>query len=255
MTVEPFDVRKKCRGPQPDVRFNFIAGSLYDYYYGHLTAIIVITDLEALVDLTCPARAVVPSLDAEVLLVLAGTTMPLTGRQVHRLAEVGSQDGVRKVLLRLEEQGLVDVVEAGRANLYTLNRDHVAAPAVLALVGLRGRLFERIREAICAWSVQPVAAAVFGSAARGDGGVQSDIDVFVVRPEEVPDDDLRWSNDVAALGTAIRRWSGNSASLIQATPAQVASMISRGEPIVESLRRDAVSLFGPNILTATKVGK
>ena len=206
-------------------------------------------------DLTCPAHAVVPSLDADVLLVLAGTTMPLTGRQVHRLAEVGSQDGVRKVLLRLEEQGLVDVVEAGRANLYSLNRDHVAAPAVLLLLGLRGRLFERIREAIGAWSVQPVAAAVFGSAARGDGGVESDIDVFVVRPEKVSDDDIRWSNEVAALSRSIRQWSGNSASVIQATPSQVASMISRDEPIVESLRRDAVSLFGPNILVATEVGE
>lgn len=206
-------------------------------------------------DLTFPAHAVVSTLDAEVLLTLAGTTLPMTGNQVRRVAGKGSIRGVQLVLQRLERHGLIDVVKAGSSNLYSLNRDHVAAPAVLALVDLRGQLFRRISDQISKWSIQPVAAAVFGSAARGDGGLKSDIDLFVIRPMKVLDDDPQWEDQIAALSTLVRRWSGNAASVIQVSPAQVAEMLTRNEPIVESLRRDAISLFGPNILVAGEVAK
>ena len=208
--------------------------------------------MEAFMDLTFPAHAVVSTLDAEVLLTLAGTTSPMTGNQVCRVAGKGSLRGVQLVLQRLERHGLIDVMEAGSSNLYSLNRDHVAAPAVLALIDLRGQLFRRISDEISKWSIQPVAAAVFGSAARGDGGLESDIDLFIVSPKKVLDGALQWEIQIATLSTLIRRWSGNHASVIQATPAQVSEMLSRNEPIVESLRRDAVSLFGPNILVAAE---
>lgn len=203
-------------------------------------------------DLAFPAHAVVSTLDAEVLLTLAGTTLPMTGNQVRRVTGKGSLRGVQLVLQRLERHGLIDVMEAGSSNLYSLNRDHVAAPAVLALIDLRGRLFRRISDEMNKWSIQPIAAAAFGSAARGDGGLTSDIDLLIIRPREISDGDLQWEDQIAALSTLVRRWSGNSASVIQATPAQVSEMLSRNEPIVESLRRDAVSLLGPNILVAVE---
>jgi|GEM_PF-4234605 len=49
---------------------------------------------------------------------------------------------------------------------------------------------------------------------------------------------------VPMTGNQVRRVAG------KATPTQVSEMLSRNEPIVESLRRDAVSLLGPNILFA-----
>ena len=206
-------------------------------------------------DLTFPAHAVVSTLDAEVLLTLAGTTLPMTGNQVRRVTGKGSLRGVQLVLQRLERHGLIDVLEAGSSNLYSLNRDHVATPAVLALVDLRGQLFKRISDEMNKWSIQPIAAAVFGSAARGDGGLESDIDLLIIRPTEVLDDNPQWEDQIAALSTLVRRWSGNAASAIQATPAQVSEMLSRNEPIVESLRRDAISLLGPNILVAVEGAK
>ncbi len=86
-------------------------------------------------DLSNPANALVPTLDAAVASVLVGTTLPLTGREVTRLSRSGSQPGIQNVLTRMERAGLVDVVEAGPARLYTLNREHVAAAAAMALFG------------------------------------------------------------------------------------------------------------------------
>lgn len=199
-------------------------------------------------DLSDPARSVVPSLDRQVLAVLAGTTRALTGREIQRLARAGSQSGVQRILNRLAEDGLVASVQAGSARLYSLNREHVAAPVVTALVGLRGELFARIRRALAEWPLPPAAAAVFGSAARGDGGPESDIDVFLVRPDGVEQDDAPWAEAIDKLRSQIQRWSGNPAGIIDASPAQVASMIARNEPIVGQLRRDAINLTESSVL-------
>ena len=144
--------------------------------------------------------------------------------------------------------GLVDVTEAGSANLYVLNRDHVGAEAVLALVDLRGRLFARIREAIAGWEVAPLSAIVFGSAARGDGGRSSDIDVLLIRPREVPVDDPGWAAAVADLCISIHRWSGNPGSVIEVDPRELDDMVTRGEPIVAELLRDQIVLVGERIM-------
>ncbi len=205
-------------------------------------------------DLSRPTAAVVPSLDGPVLTVLGGTTRPLTGREVGRLVGVRSHGGVQAVLNRMVAAGLVDAIEAAPARLYSLNRDHVATDAVLALLDLRMRLFDRIRGELANWTIPAVAAAVFGSAARGDGDSASDIDVFLVRPDGVDSDDQVWSDAVDTLGRRIRRWSGNSASIIQATPEQVLAMIDRQEPIVSDLRNDAVPLTEQRVLEVHQAG-
>lgn len=201
-------------------------------------------------DLSHPARTVVPSLAADVLLVLAGTTLPMTGRRIHGIAGRASWSGVRRVLQRMVDSGLVDMTEAGSANLYCLNREHVAVDAVLALVDLRGRLFDRIRAAVAEWPIQPVAMAVFGSAARGDGDEDSDVDLFVVRPEAVAPDAPQWVQGVAALSQAVKRWSGNRCSVIEVSPSQLEEMIHEGAALVDELGRDQIPLVGANVLDA-----
>jgi len=195
-------------------------------------------------DWSNPISAVLPDLGGAVLVALAGISEPISAREVQRRARRGSKSGVQLVLNRLEEHGLVRAVEAPPARLYSLNRDHVAAPAVLMLLDLRGTLFDRIRTDIQEWSIQPVTSAVFGSAARGDGGIDSDLDVLLVRPDGVEQDHPTWSASVDELSQSIRRWSGNPATILQITKEQVASLIERDAPVAESLRADAIDL-GP----------
>lgn len=197
-------------------------------------------------DLGRPHRLIAHPLDGSVLTVLAGTTRPLTGREVARLAPEGSQPGIWKALTRLSEQGLVDRQEAGNALLYSLNREHVAAPAVDILTGLRQRLLAHLRDMIGGWDVHPFHASLFGSAARGEADTASDIDLLLVRPRDVDGDDGRWREQVDALAEAIHRWTGNRAGISEIGEQDLAHLREERLPIVAALRSDATTLFGPD---------
>lgn len=56
---------------------------------------------------------------------------------------------------------------------------------------------------------------------------------------------------LADLAKAVRRWSGDRASIIEATPDQVRATLALNEPIVEDLRRDAVPLTEERVLEVT----
>jgi len=200
-------------------------------------------------DVSRPYAAVCPTLDGEVLSVLARTSRPLSGRDVARLVERGSQGGVNRVLRRLAGHGIVDVQEAGSALLYALNRDHLAAPAVMILDGLRAELGRRLSEAIAAWEVPPLHASMFGSAARGDGDTESDIDVFIVRPDEVEEDDARWRGQLDALATAVRRWTGNHAGIAEVSGRETRRLKLEQPPVYEDLLAHAIDLFGVPVAT------
>lgn len=202
-----------------------------------------------IMNVSSPYMAICPTLDSEVLTVLAGTTRPLTGREVARLTGRTSHRGVAEVLSRLVEHGLVERQEAGRALLFTLNREHLAAPAVEVLAGMRVELLRRIRELVGAWKIAAVHASIFGSTARGDGGTQSDIDVFVVRPGAASEDDPQWRQQLDDLAENVERWTGNKASVAEAAANEIGTLLEEGRPIVAELRSDAISVGGADIPT------
>jgi len=188
--------------------------------------------------------AVAPTVAGDVLVVLAGTTQPLTGRRVARLARRGSVAAVAKALDRLVSQGLVLRLQAPPASLYTLNRQHVAASAVEALALIRTELLHRLRNAFSTWSIPPVHASLFGSAARGDGNVDSDIDIFLVRPAGVDAEDATWSEQLHDIGDAVLAWTGNHAGIIDLAEQDIAQMRDENPPVLQDLRRDAIDLAG-----------
>ena len=135
--------------------------------------------------------------------------------------------------------------EAGSAYLYTLNRDHLAAPAIEVLARIRSELERRLRSLIASWSVAPVNVSMFGSAARGDGDTRSDIDILVVRPRGVAAGDPRWSAQLQELSDQVYGWTGNRVGLSEVSQEDVRRL--RREPvIVDELRRDAITIAGPS---------
>ena len=185
-------------------------------------------------DIAMPITTVVPSLDGPVLAALAETTAPMGLAAVHDRTGRGSKSGIRSVLLRMAEEGLVREVPGG----YVLNRDHLAAPAVELLASLHGALAESIRSTVAGWSTTPRLVGLFGSAARRDGDASSDIDVLVVFGAEGADE----STD--ELADSIRRWTGNRAQVVSWTAVEMRRLRKAREPILAELERDLVVIFG-----------
>ncbi len=195
-------------------------------------------------DLSRPLSVVTPTLDGDVLAVLAGAEQAFSAAQVHRLAGRASEQGVRKALARLERQGIVIEEPAGATRLYRLNRAHLAAPYIQALAGLRESLVAGLRTLVGAWIVAPVYAAIFGSFARRQGGPQSDLDLFVVRPQEIDEDDPRWRRQIDALMTAATAWTGNDARVLEYDVGEVQARVSLGDEVLDAVRREGIELAG-----------
>jgi len=200
-------------------------------------------------DVGHPYKAVSPTLDGDVLRVLARTTGVLTGREVAALTGRRSHSGVLDALNRLTEHGLVNRVELNRAYLFTLNREHLAAPAVELLMEMRAELRRRMRSTLDSWEIAPTHVSMFGSAARGDGGTASDIDLLIIRPSGVEDDDTMWRTQLADLKDQIRRWTGNYAQIVELADEDVHELRNDDRAIATALRSDAVVLHGSEIST------
>jgi predicted nucleotidyltransferase len=196
------------------------------------------------VDLSRPLSVITPTLDGDVLAVLAGAEQAFSARQVHRLAGRASEQGVRKALSRLERQGIVTAEPAGAARLYRLNRSHLAAPHIEALAGLRESLVAGLRAHVNAWTLAPAYAAVFGSFARRRAGAESDLDLFVVRPEEIDEDDPEWRRQVDALTTVATAWTGNEARVLEYGVQEVRARVSLGDEVLDAIRREGIELAG-----------
>lgn len=186
-------------------------------------------------------------LDSAALHVLTRTTGGMTGRRVAQLAREGSQQGIGKALGRLVDVGLVNQRSAGSAILYELNRDHLAAPAVEQLTKLRRTFLERLEATFAGWERPPRHASMFGSAARADGDESSDIDLFLVRPDTVDEEDSIWRDQVGRLADDVMAWTGNRAGVAEVSESSLVDLNRRRPPIVTSLEEDAMTLAGPDI--------
>ncbi|GAB96953.1 hypothetical protein BJY21_002010 [Kineosphaera limosa] len=196
-------------------------------------------------DVSHPLRGLLTPAMAGVIEVLTATHTPLTGREVHRLIRGDvSLGATQQALASLESLGLVDTQPAGRAQLHTFNREHVLAEALLSLVGAPSTLEEWLASAIQDWPQPPVAAWLFGSAARGEATAQSDIDVVFVGPAGF--DVTFWDEPIAILSEAVLRRTGNAMETLVLTENELEDSDERGDRLIDELRQDARPLVGPS---------
>lgn len=191
-------------------------------------------------ELSRPFATVTPTLDGDVLAVLAGHDGIFTSGQLHRVLTRFSEEGIRKVLQRLTRQGVVVSERVGPAYGYRLNRDHLAAEPIIALAGLQNTLLDRLERQLAGWAVPAVYAAVFGSAARGTDTTDSDLDLLLVRADDAPE--AAWEAQVGALTAAVTAWTGNDTRPLEYTVSQLTA--ARSELVLRDVARDGLTVAG-----------
>ena len=193
-----------------------------------------------------PFAAVTPTLDGDVLAVLAGADEIFTISQIHRQVGGASAEGIRKVLIRLCGQGVVLHGQVGRTSTYRLNRGHLAVEPILALSHILGTLLGRIESCLASWAEPPVYAAVFGSAATGRMAANSDIDLFLVRGEAPTDGDDpdHWQQQLCELAEQVSAWTGNDARIVEYTVDDLRAAAASGERLIADVSEQGLTVAG-----------
>jgi predicted nucleotidyltransferase len=193
-----------------------------------------------------PLRSISTTVDSDVLKVLAGTHQAVTGNQLARLAG-RSYAQVSVVVRRLVEEGVVLVDRYGRTYSYRLNRDHVLALGLLDILSAPSRIEAEIGESIEAWDPPPDTVALFGSVARREASAGSDVDLLVIRLDEVDYDDPAWRAQLGDLERMVEERSGNRVQLVEVDQSEFAQAVDTDQPLIESLRIEARTLVGDDV--------
>ena len=181
-----------------------------------------------------PFGGVIPGARGAVLAALLRTDIPLTGRQIHALvSDDYSLWTVQEALKALTQLGIVNTQTIGRAGVHTINEDHVSVAPLRALLDPITALTGTVREAV-GNDVKTV--ILFGSIARGEANIHSDVDLAVMAP-------AGWDGR-ADLEDAVRIRLGNYCDVLVFTPEDFTHLADIGEPIVREILTSGVALIG-----------
>lgn len=196
-----------------------------------------------LMDFVRPVEAVVGGAQGRLLAVLVKVTAPLSLRRLARLAGVSPAQASR-VMPRLVELGIVDRYEVPPASQFVLARDNVAAQLLLTLADAQSMTLRQIGEAASVISPEPVSVIAFGSFARGEADTDSDIDLAVVRADDVDDDDERWTESIDVWRRQVRTLTGNEVEIVEATASEAARKLGGRPELWRNIQRDGIVVHG-----------
>jgi predicted nucleotidyltransferase len=151
------------------------------------------------------------------------------------------------VLPGLVELGMIERREVPPSSLFRLVPEHVASRALLELADSRNVVMIEMGRAASKIRPEPVSVITFGSFARGDTDVDSDIDVIIVRPTAIDIDNDRWTQMIERWRTIVSRVAGNTVEILDVDVDAVAAKLSGGTQLWRDIRRDGQVVFGERL--------
>ena len=197
-------------------------------------------------DFVRPIEAIVPGAKGRVLAVLSETTAELNLRTIAQLAGI-SQAQASRLLPDLVALGVIERREVPPASLFRLVPEHVASRALLALARSTDTVLHEMGRLAGALPHPPVSVIVFGSFARREADTDSDIDLVVVRPAEVDEDDDEWSASLEGWRRDVRRLTGNSVQVLEVSAGEAATKLAGRTQVWADIRRDGRVVNGRSL--------
>jgi predicted nucleotidyltransferase len=181
-----------------------------------------------------PFGGVIPGARGAVLAALLRTDAPLTGRQVYALvSDRYSLWTVQEALKALTQLGLVNTQTIGRAGVHTINEDHISVGPLRALLDPVTALTDTVREAV---GDEVKTVIVFGSIARGEAHIKSDIDLAVIAA-------TGWDGRTD-LEDTVRTRLGNHCDVLVFTSEDFTRLKGTNEPVVREILSAGIALIG-----------
>ena len=197
-------------------------------------------------DFVHPVEAVIPGVQGRVLAVLVETTAELSLRTLARLAGASLAQASR-VPPGLVELGLVERREVPPSSQFRLVRSNVGARAVIDLARSRNSVLDSIGVRAAALPIPPASVIVFGSFARGEAGRESDVDVVVIRPDEISEDDEDWSTSIESWRNDATATAGNTIQVLEVSATAVQPRLRGSKQLWRDIRRDGIVIHGLTI--------
>lgn len=174
-------------------------------------------------------------------LMLSPGDMPTSRALALRVGASTSQS--IRTLNRLEQIGLVSAKAVGKAIVWSVVPDHVLSTILTDVFVREAGVSDQLNETIAAWAAsQPIrSVGLFGSVARGDETLTSDIDVHVVTDSATGKTQVDAS--AGELTVRVARRFGNPLSLLIHDPATLERL--RASPLVVALHKEEQRLKIP----------
>jgi DNA-binding transcriptional ArsR family regulator len=226
-------------------RFSRLIPRCYEALLTKGTIVSYVSDIwkNGLVDFIRPVQSVIPGAQGRILAVLAETSAELNLRSIARLSGV-SLAQTSRVMPSLVELGVVERREAPPSALFRFVPDNIASRAITSLTLARPTVLAEMGTTAARLDAPPVCVVVFGSFARGEADSRSDIDLLVVRPRRVDEEDPAWRHDLDEWAGQVSRLTGNRTEVLEVGEAELPRLLRGRKPLWADIQRDGVVVFG-----------
>ena len=191
-------------------------------------------------------RSVIPGTQGRILAVLAETTAELNLRTIARLADVSPSQASR-VLPELVRLGMVERREAPPSALFRLVDENLASKLVQSLSRVRDSTVNELSRQAKEMIPSATSVIVFGSFARGEAVAESDLDVVVVRPSGVAEDDDVWATALENWRRYAARMTGNRVEVIEVDVDSVGQLLRGRKPLWSDVNREGMVITGASL--------
>lgn len=206
-------------------------------------------------DFDRPLTVITSGADGQILGALATLSIgrelqAFSAGTIARVTGTCSANGVRRAVARLVGQGIVLEETVGSRTLFAFNVDHLAAPAIMAMIDLRSAFHELVEAELRDWQPAPVFAALHGPR----------LDLLVVVREGVPalPAEVTWitpealhAEEVTRLCRRVRDATGNELTLHELTEVEATEGMVEGDPLLEAVAESGEVITGPSTFLRT----